>query len=197
MLPVGLVTPRPERVVALITRLVLSPYSAGGAPEMISIDWIASDGSWFEKTLLNWSVMGWPSSDIEFWAWSPKPCINPLESAATPGETMVVIAVNEDEALSTGNRSIRFLSTSVWNVDSVSTRSFPSPSTVTVVLAPATFMVTFRLVATKERTSASCEKSENPAAFTFTWYGLKGTLANRNLPSASVVAVRSYLLTAF
>ena len=32
MLPVGLVTPCPERVVATITRLVLSPYSAGGAP---------------------------------------------------------------------------------------------------------------------------------------------------------------------
>ena len=32
MLPVGLVTPCPERVVATMTRLVLSPYSAGGAP---------------------------------------------------------------------------------------------------------------------------------------------------------------------
>ena len=38
MLPVGLVTPCPERVVATMTRLVLSPYSAGGAPEMTSID---------------------------------------------------------------------------------------------------------------------------------------------------------------
>ena len=38
MLPVGLVTPCPERVVATITRLVLSPYSAGGAPEMTSMD---------------------------------------------------------------------------------------------------------------------------------------------------------------
>ena len=38
MLPVGLVTPCPERVVTLITRLVLPPYSAGGAPEMTSID---------------------------------------------------------------------------------------------------------------------------------------------------------------
>ena len=38
MLPVGLVTPWPERVVTLMTRLVLSPYSAGGAPEITSID---------------------------------------------------------------------------------------------------------------------------------------------------------------
>ena len=38
MLPVGLVTPCPERVVATITRLVLSPYSAGGAPLMTSMD---------------------------------------------------------------------------------------------------------------------------------------------------------------
>src|SRR5262250_719213 len=101
MLPVGLNTPRPERVVALMTRLVLSPYSAGGAPEMISMDWIASEGSWLENTLLNWSVIGWPSSEIEFCAWSPRPCINPLESAATPGETIVAIAVNDEDALST------------------------------------------------------------------------------------------------
>ena len=38
MLPVGVVMPCPERVVTWITRLVLSPYSAGGAPEMTSID---------------------------------------------------------------------------------------------------------------------------------------------------------------
>ena len=38
MLPVGLVTPCPERVVATITRLVLPPYSAGGAPLITSID---------------------------------------------------------------------------------------------------------------------------------------------------------------
>ena len=31
-LPWGVVTPWPERVVATITRLVLPPYSAGGAP---------------------------------------------------------------------------------------------------------------------------------------------------------------------
>jgi hypothetical protein len=38
MLPCGVVTPCPERVVTLMTRLVLSPNSAGGAPEMTSSD---------------------------------------------------------------------------------------------------------------------------------------------------------------
>ena len=38
ILPVGCVCPTPERVVTLMTRLVLSPYSAGGAPEMTSMD---------------------------------------------------------------------------------------------------------------------------------------------------------------
>ena len=33
-----MVTPWPERVVATITTLVLPPYSAGGAPEMTSMD---------------------------------------------------------------------------------------------------------------------------------------------------------------
>jgi len=52
ILPVGFVCPRPERVVTLITRLVLSPYSAGGAPAMTSIDWMESTGIWLEKVLL-------------------------------------------------------------------------------------------------------------------------------------------------
>ena len=65
MLPVGLVTPWPERVVATMTRLVLPPYSAGGAPEMTSMDWIELEGSWLEKTLLCWSVMDWPSTENE------------------------------------------------------------------------------------------------------------------------------------
>ena len=38
MLPAGLVTPRPDFVVTLMTRLVLSPNSAGGAPEITSSD---------------------------------------------------------------------------------------------------------------------------------------------------------------
>src|SRR4051812_7148564 len=44
--------PRPERVMALITRLVLSPYSAGGEPEITSIDWMAFAGIEVEKPLL-------------------------------------------------------------------------------------------------------------------------------------------------
>ena len=52
MLPVGVVIPCPERVVTTITRLVLPPYSAGGAPEITSMDCTAFDGSWLEKTLL-------------------------------------------------------------------------------------------------------------------------------------------------
>ena len=44
--------PSPERVVALTTRLVLSPYSAAGEPEITSIDWMALAGIEVEKTLL-------------------------------------------------------------------------------------------------------------------------------------------------
>lgn len=66
MSPWGMVTPRPERVVTTTTRLVLPPYSAGGAPSRTSIDWTASTGTWFEKTLLCWSVIGWPSTEKEF-----------------------------------------------------------------------------------------------------------------------------------
>ncbi len=65
-MPCGVVTPCPERVVTLMTTLVLSPNSAGGAPAMTSIDWIESRGIWLEKTLLCWSVMGWPSTENEF-----------------------------------------------------------------------------------------------------------------------------------
>ena len=63
--PVGVVIPCPERVVTSITRLVLPPYSAGGAPEITSSDCTALDGSWLENTLLCWSVMGWPSMEKE------------------------------------------------------------------------------------------------------------------------------------
>ena len=66
MPPCGVVMPWPERVVTLMTTLVLSPNSAGGAPEMTSMDSIESSGIWFEKTLLCWSVMGWPSTENEF-----------------------------------------------------------------------------------------------------------------------------------
>jgi hypothetical protein len=83
------VTPWPERVVTLITTLVLSPNSAGGAPEMTSNDATASRGIWLEKTWLCWSEIGWPSTENEFFAWSPIPRKRPFESAAIPGEAKV------------------------------------------------------------------------------------------------------------
>src|ERR1700732_756612 len=102
MLPLGVVKPCPERVVTLITTLVFSPNSAGGAPEMTSIDSIESRGIWLEKTLLCWSVIGWPSTENEFSAWSPSPWNRPLESAAIPGEESVTSELTEDDALSRG-----------------------------------------------------------------------------------------------
>src|ERR1700741_1089481 len=51
-LPLGSVKPKPERVVVLTTRLVLSPYSAFGVPDMISIDCMASTGNCVENALL-------------------------------------------------------------------------------------------------------------------------------------------------
>ena len=39
-------------VVTTITKLVLSPYSAGGAPSITSIDCTDSIGIWLENTLL-------------------------------------------------------------------------------------------------------------------------------------------------
>src|ERR1035441_4197073 len=44
--PCGCVTPSPERVVTTITTLVLSPYSAVGAPWITSIDCTESMGIW-------------------------------------------------------------------------------------------------------------------------------------------------------
>src|SRR5947207_1043833 len=43
--------PRPDRVLALITMLVLSPYLATGEPEITSIDWMAFAGIEVENTL--------------------------------------------------------------------------------------------------------------------------------------------------
>ena len=43
------------------TRLLLSPYSAGATPVMISIDCTASCEIWFEYIRLCWSVTGWLS----------------------------------------------------------------------------------------------------------------------------------------
>ena len=53
--------PSPKRVVALMMRLLLSPYSAASAPAITSMDWIALAGMEVEKTLFRWSEMGWPS----------------------------------------------------------------------------------------------------------------------------------------
>src|SRR6202795_2675736 len=102
MLPLGEVIPCPERVVTLITTLVFSPNSAGGAPAITSIDSIESSGIWLEKTLLCWSVMGWPSTENEFSAWSPNPWKRPLESAAIPGGDSVTRDPTEDHRLSVG-----------------------------------------------------------------------------------------------
>src|SRR5215469_1416885 len=113
MLPVGFVTPWPDRVVATITRLVLPPYSAGGAPLITSIDWIEFDGNWFENVLLCWSVIDWPSTEKEFSAWSPRPCTMPLESALAPGVVAVTSELIEDDMLSSGTFENWSRSTSV------------------------------------------------------------------------------------
>ena len=112
-LPLGEVIPCPERVVTLITTLVFSPNSAGGAPEMTSIDSIESSGIWLEKTLLCWSVIGWPSTENEFSAWSPRPWNRPFESAAIPGEDNVTSELTDDDRLSRGILSNNPRSTSV------------------------------------------------------------------------------------
>src|SRR5580700_11534494 len=163
--PCGVVTPRPERVVTLITTLVLSPYSAGGAPAITSRDWIESSGIWFEKTLLCWSVIGCPSTENEFSAWSPSPWNRPLESAAIPGVDCVTAALSEDDALSRGIRMNELRSRSEWKVESFSTRS-PPASTVTDVVDPDTCRLTLTLTGTTERTSTSCAVGANPSAVT-------------------------------
>src|SRR5207244_8274410 len=85
-----------------------SPNSAGGAPEITSNDWIESSGIWFENTLLCWSVIGWPSSENEFSAWSPSPWKRPLESAAIPGVASVTSELTEEDWLSSGSLSNKF-----------------------------------------------------------------------------------------
>src|SRR2546421_12973356 len=83
--PVGFLWPRPDFVMALTTRLVLSPYSAGVAAVVISSDWMASGGSWGGNALLCWSGVGWLSIGEEVCAWAPRGWKNPVEAAATPG----------------------------------------------------------------------------------------------------------------
>jgi hypothetical protein len=112
-----------------------------------------------------------------------------LESAATPGVVRVTIELTWDEALSNGTVLIKFLSTSVWKVDSFSTRSPPVDSTVTAVTADPTFKSTGTFTGTDERTSMSCVNVANPVAVTVAWYGLKGTFVNLKDPSVPVVTV--------
>src|SRR6266851_9137961 len=151
-----------------MTTLVLSPYSAGGAPEITSIDWIDSRGIWLEKTLLCWSVIGWPSTTKEFSAWSPSPWNRPLESAAIPGVDNVMNELTGEDALSSGILSNNPRSTSVWKVESFSTRS-PPASTVTFVVDPATCSVMEALTGTAERGSTSCDCDAKPSALTVRW----------------------------
>src|SRR6185437_9964230 len=148
------VSPRPERVVTSMTTLVLSPYSAGGAPSITSRDWIESTGIWLENTLLCWSVIGWPSTENEFSAWSPRPWNKPFESAATPGDASVTSELTDEDGLSKGSLSNNVRSMSVCAVESVSSRS-AAASTVTVVAVPATQKVSLRLTGTEDRTSTS------------------------------------------
>ena len=155
-MPWGVVEPSPERVVTSITRLVLSPYSAGGAPAMTSIDCTASSGIWLEKVLLCWSVMGWPSSENEFSACSPMPWNMPFESEATPGVASVTNELSSDDELSSGIFSKSWRSTSVWNVESVSTRSPASLCTVTVSVAAPISIVIFKETGSDPCTSTSC-----------------------------------------
>src|SRR5271157_4718219 len=103
MAPCGVVEPNPERVVTLITRLVLSPNSAGGAPPITCMDCTASSGIWLENTLLCWSVIGWPSREKELSACSPNPWKRPLESAETPGDARVTNELSSEEELSSGS----------------------------------------------------------------------------------------------
>src|ERR1700722_1136686 len=135
------------------------------------------DGNWLEKTLLCWSVIGCPSIEKEFDAWSPSPWKRPFESAATPGEVSVTRELRDEDWLSSGTLWKRPRSTSVWNVESSSTRS-PPPSTVTVLEAAPTLRIVLKLTGTVERTSTSWDREANPVAFTVKWYGLNGRLVN-------------------
>ncbi len=151
-----------------MTRAVLPPNSAGGAPEITSIDWTEFEGSWLEKTLLCWSVIGWPSMENEFDAWSPRPWKRPFESAATPGEDRVTSELSEEDWLSSGSLLNASRSRSVWNVESFSSRS-PLVFTSTVVEDPSTAKVVFSETGTVDRTSTSWLSVANPATEIERW----------------------------
>src|SRR3984957_16869902 len=135
------------------------------------------EGNWLEKTLLCWSVIGWPSIENELEAWAPSPWKRPFESAATPGEVSVTRELRDDDGLSSGTFWKRSRSTSVWKGESLSTRSQP-PSTVTVLEAEPGRRVFVRVTGTVERTSTSCATAAKPVADTVKWYGLNGRLVN-------------------
>ena len=118
-----------------------------------------------EKTLLCWSVMGWPSTEKEFEAWSPNPWKRPFESAATPGDARVTSELRVDEALSSGILSNRPRSTSVCAVGSFSSRS-EATSTVTEVDAAPTFMWTLGVTGKTELTSTSVANEAKPSFVT-------------------------------
>ena len=120
-----------------------------------SIESMESSGIWLEKTLLCWSVMGWPSTEKEFSASSPRPWKRPLESAAIPGDDKVTRELSDDDALSRGILSNKPRSTSVWKVEVFSSKSWPAPSTVTVSLEPFTCRVMLTVTGTIDRTSTS------------------------------------------
>src|ERR1700752_468007 len=113
--------------------------------------------------------MGWPSTENEFSAWSPRPWKRPFESADIPGVARVTNELTDEDWLSKGNLSNKFLSTSVWNVGSFSIKSPALGSPVTCVVELATCNLTVTLTGTDERGSTSCTAGPKPAAVTVMW----------------------------
>src|SRR3984885_14906408 len=136
-----------------MTRLVLPPNSAGGAPEITSSDWTELEGGWLEKTLLCWSVIGWRRWAEGVDAGSPWPWKRPLESAATPGEERVTSELSADDWLSSGSLSKEPRSMSVWKLESDSSRSVAV--TLTTVDDSPTVRVGLTATGTVDRTSTS------------------------------------------
>ena len=101
--------------------------------------------------------MGWPSTEKELDAWSPRPWKRPLESAETPGEARVTSELMDEETLSSGILAKRSRSTSVCPTGSASTRSPLVVVTLTTVLAEAICRVVVRAIGTKDCTSTVCE----------------------------------------
>jgi hypothetical protein len=79
----------------------------------------------------------------------------------------VTSELRPEDSLSSGTLMNNSRSTSVWKVESVSTRS-PDASTVTVCEAPATWRTRLRLVPTTERISKLWLAGAKPLAETLT-----------------------------